>query len=420
MLRAASILAVSLALLCFGLTVYLFNVAEAPQDRNTLLGLLFAEVIFITWTLWTFAQADESDDVDPIPLPRSRPLEVIPTGGTLPPQPRPPYQHRPLQPSRPPSRSSDPLPTPAPTPRRNVSLPPLPELTPPQPGRSNSRIPTPSPQSNKPKPIKPVIRLDDLLPPAPPATPKPSIPPPPRPQPTPAPQSRPKRPRKYADFEGNSSELPAKLALTELKLCCDILALGYACAASDGPVSSEEEEHLQGWAWCVIEQTADKDATAFLQALTDTSTLCKTKGKQKLEAVTALADSIRATGEKKLIQAAAELCSEIVASDGRLEPGEFATLSTALKALGTKSVKAAKIAGKLIADDDEITVMLAELEINTRTSTEERERKLSVAWSRENARMQAITDANRREQMRRRMELIQRIRDLYRELDQHG
>jgi lipoate-protein ligase A len=64
--------------------------------------------------------------------------------------------------------------------------------------------------------------------------------------------------------------------------------------------------------------------------------------------------------------------------------------------------------------------VLAELGIHSRTPTEERERKLSVAWSRENARMQAITDAARREVMRRRMELIQRIRDLYRELDQHG
>jgi hypothetical protein len=133
-----------------------------------------------------------------------------------------------------------------------------------------------------------------------------------------------------------------------------------------------------------------------------------------------LAESIRSTGEKKLIQAAAELCAEIVAHDGRLEPGEFATLSTALKGLGTKSVKASKIASKLLSDDEEISEMLSELGIHSRTPTEERERKLSVAWSRENARMQAITDAARREDMRRRMELIQRIRDLYRELDQHG
>jgi len=112
--------------------------------------------------------------------------------------------------------------------------------------------------------------------------------------------------------------------------------------------------------------------------------------------------------------------AEIVAHDGRLEPGEFATLSTALKGLGTKSVKASKIASKLLSDDEEISEMLSELGIHSRTPTEERERKLSVAWSRENARMQAITDAARREDMRRRMELIQRIRDLYRELDQHG
>lgn len=418
--RSASIPAILLALLGLGLTSYLFNVAEAAQDRNTLLGFLVFEGIFITWLIWSLTLPKDDDETDPITLPRTRPLETLPAGNPYPPQPRPPYQHRPLQPSRPPSRSSDPIPPPPAPPRRQVSLPSLPDLTPPQPGRSNTRIPTPAPQPNKPKPAKPVIRLDDLLPPAPPSTPKPSIPAPPRPQPTSTPPSRPRRPRKYADFAGDSAELPAKIGLTELKLCCDILSLGYACAASDGPVSSDEEDHLQGWAWAVIEQTGDKDAAGFLQTLTETSNLCKTKGKQKLEAVTALAESIRATGEKKLIQAAAELCGEIVAHDGRLEPGEFATLSVAIKGLGTKSVKASKIAIQLIAGDDEITEMLAELGIHARTPTEERERKLSVAWSRENARMQAITDAARREEMRRRMELIQRIRDLYRELDQHG
>lgn len=262
------------------------------------------------------------------------------------------------------------------------------------------------------------MRLGDLLPPAPPAPPKPTAAPPPIP--LPAPQSRPKRPKKYAGFDADSADLPAKISVTELKLCCDILTLGYACAACDGPVSSAEEDHLQGWAWCVIEKTADRDASGFLQALTDTSTLCKTKGKQKFEAVTSLAESIRATGEKKLVQAAAELCGEIIAHDGRLEPGEFATLSTALKALGTKSVKASKIASKLLSEDEEINELLAELGIDKRTPTEERELKLSVAWNRENARMQAVTDAARRVDMRLRMELIQRIRDLYRELDQHG
>lgn len=415
--RPASIVAGLLAFLSLALTLYLFNTAELAQDRNILLGFLIAEGVFITWLFWVFSQPDDKAEYDPIPLPRARQPEVIPAAPTYAPQPRPPYQHRPLQPTRPPSRASDPLPVPPVSPRRQVSLPPLPELTPPQPGRSNSRIPAPVPPPNKPRPTRAPIKLDDLLPPAPP---KPATPPPPRPQPTPTPQNRPKRPRKYADFEGNSFELPAKIALTELKLCCDVLTLGYACAASDGPVSSDEEDHLQGWVWCVVDRTADKDAAGFLQALTDASTRCKTKGKQKLEAVTALAESIRSTGEKKLIQAAAELCAEIVAHDGRLEPGEFATLSTALKALGTKSVKASKIASKLLSDDEEITEMLAELGIHSRTPTEERERKLSVAWSRENARMQAITDAARREDMRRRMELIQRIRDLYRELDQHG
>lgn len=418
--RSAFIPAILLAFLSLTLTLYLFNTAELSQDRNILLGFLFAEGIFFTWLLWCFTQSEETTQPDAIPLPRIRPLEVIPATAARPPQPRPPYQHRPLQPTRPPSRASDPLPAPTVSPRRQASLPPLPELTPPPPGRSNTRQPDAETKPDAPKPPKPSMRLGDLLPPAPPPVPKPSPAPAPIPLPTPTPKNRPKRPKKYAGFDAESGDLPAKLSLTELKLCCDILTLGYACAASDGPVSSEEEDHLQGWAWCVIERTSDRDAAGFHQALSDTSQLCKTKGKQKLDAVTSLAESIRATGEKKLIQAAAELCGEIIAHDGRLEPGEFATLAAALNALGTKSVKASKIAGQLLSDDEDINDMLSELGIHTRTTAEERELKLSVAWGRENARMENIKDEARRDDMRRRMELIQRIRDLYRELDQHG
>ena len=185
-------------------------------------------------------------------------------------------------------------------------------------------------------------------------------------------------------------------------------------------MSTDEEEHLQGWIWCVVENTSDADAASMLEALRHTSEQGKSRGKQKLESVTALADSIRSTGETKLIKAAAELCGEIVAHDGRLEPGEYATLSIALKGLGVRNVKASKIAVELLSGDDEITELMDELEITVRTSTEERERKLSMEWSRQNARMQAVTDARKREEMRRRMELIQKIRDLYREIDRHG
>ena len=136
--------------------------------------------------------------------------------------------------------------------------------------------------------------------------------------------------------------------------------------------------------------------------------------------MTQLAESIRATGERKLIQAAGELCSEIVSSDGRLEPGEFATLATALKGLGIKKLDPTDIAQELMDNDDEMTELREELEIDEDTSAEDRERILSVAWSRENARMQAVSEHAKREKMRRRMELIRKIRDLYRELEQHG
>ena len=51
---------------------------------------------------------------------------------------------------------------------------------------------------------------------------------------------------------------------------------------------------------------------------------------------------------------------------------------------------------------------------------DDRERILSIAFDRENKRMQTVADSDKREKMRQKMKLIQRIRDLYRELDQHG
>ena len=421
MARSTSIPAFFYATLCLGLTIYVFNVADDQQHRNILLGAMLAQGLAVSGLIWSVAQPEEARETAAIPIPRSRPLEVIPAGPTSTPKPRLPYQHRPLQPTRPPARSSNPLPPPPVIPRRTVSLPAAPDLPLPQPGRSHSRPPDPTPAPDSPRPQRLPIKLDDLLPPAPPSTqnPVPATPPPSRPQPNPTPQGRPKRPRKFANFTGDSGVLPAKITLTEMQLCCDILCLGYACAASDGPVSTEEDNHLQGWLWCVVENTSDHQAATIHQALTQASEQCKIRGKQKLESVTKLGESIRATGEKKFIQAAAELCGEIVAHDGRLEPGEFATLSHALSALGTKSIKASKIAKELLADDEEIKKMLSELGIHPRTPVDERERKLFVAWNRENGRMEAIKDTSMREAMRRRMGLLIRIRDLYRELDQH-
>jgi len=172
--------------------------------------------------------------------------------------------------------------------------------------------------------------------------------------------------------------------------------------------------------WCVVENTSKQDSHAFLQRLTEVANQSKMRGKQKLDAVTALGEAIRGTGEKKLTQAAGALCGEVIELDGRLEPGEFATLSVALKALGLRNTKAAKIAKELLSNDSDISDLEDELDIDGTTSKDDRERILSMAWSRENARMQAVTDSLRREEMRQRMNLMQKIRDLYRELDQHG
>lgn len=422
MRRSTSIPACLLAGLCMVLTIYLFNVAEGPPHRDILLGLILCEGLAVSWLIWKLAQPTENKDAPPLPLPRSRPLEFIPSGSPASPRPRTPHQHRALQPTRPPARSSNPLPEPPTIPRRTIQLPAIPDLPVPQPGRSSPRDIEPTTRQNPARPQRQPISLDDLLPPAARTGPRNPVPSsvPTGPTPTPSSQGRPKRPSKYVDFDSESGNLPAKIALSELRLCCDILSLAYACAASDGPVSTDEEEHLQGWIWCVIENTSDAEAASMHEALRHASEQGKSRGKQKLESVAALADSIRSTGETKLIKAAAELCGEIVAHDGRLEPGEYATLSIALKGLGVRNVKASKIAVELLSGDDEITELMDELEITARTSAEERERKLSMEWSRQNARMQAVTDARKREEMRRRMELLQKIRDLYREIDRHG
>jgi hypothetical protein len=170
--------------------------------------------------------------------------------------------------------------------------------------------------------------------------------------------------------------------------------------------------------WCVIENTSKQDSHAFLQRLTEVADQSKMRGKQKLDTVTTLGEAIRGTGEKKLTQAAGALCGEVIELDGRLEPGEFATLSVAFKALGLRNTKAAKIAKELLSNDSDISDLKDELGVEGTTSKQDRERILSVAWNRENARMQSVTDSFKREEMRQRMKLIQRIRDLYRELDQ--
>ena len=414
--RTASIPAIFFATLCLALTIYLFNVAEGPEHRNTLLGVIIAEGLAISWLIWTIAQVEEAKQAAPIPVPRSRPVETIPTGPVASPKDRQPYLHRPLQPTRPPSRSSNPLPPPPTVTRRSVNLPTLPDLTVPQPGRSSNRLPEPTSGPTPPRPPRPTFKLDDLLPAAAPGQASVNTPPP-RPQPTPAPQGRPKRPRKYAKFTENSGDLPAKIGLTELQLCSDILSLGYACAASDGPVSTDEEDHLQGWLWCVVENTSDQEAATMLQALSQTSEQCKTRGKQKLEVISTLADSIRSTGEKKLIQAAAELCGEIVAHDGRLEPGEYATLSTALKALGTRKIKAENIAEELLSNDKEVAKILREAKITDDMKASDRLAILSNQWSIYNARTNLRNlPASELEKYRRTMAVISRLREIYREM----
>lgn len=406
----------ALALVPLGLTAFFFFSFRDESDRRTLLWLLIAECAALCWLTWKLASPSDSPSSLQISRPAAPNPSRLPEVANNPPLPRAPYVHRPLQTTRPPERRSDPIPTIQRKAPRAPKLPELPTLRSPHPGRQASRPAPTTPRPSAPKPARPVININDLLPPNPtaPTAPKPRATPT---APAPTPTSRPKRPSKYKGFSADSGTLPTTLGMSELQVCSDIMRLGYACAASDGPVSSEEDNHLMGWAWCVIDATSAKDSHAFLQGLTDTAAASKMRGKLKLDELAKIAQLVRATGERKLIQSAGLLCGEIVELDGKLEPGEFATLAVVLKELGVRNLKAIKIAEELIANDEDITEMKEELDIDESTPKEIRDVILSKAWYKENQRMTTVTDPTRREAMRRRMELIQKIRDLYRELD---
>lgn len=415
MVRSTSFPALFFATLCLGLTIYLLNVTDNQHHRNILLGLMLGLGLAISWLIWSEAQPHEAQEAASIPVRRTRPLEVIPARPTPTPKPRPPYQHRPVQPTRPAARSSNPLPPPPAIPRRTIVLPATPELPVPQPGRYNSRTPEPLPRQSTTRAQGQTIHLNDLLPSTP--TPAPNPTPTPRQETKPAPQGRPVRPSKYDDFEGDSGELPSKIALTELKLCSEILRLGYACAASDGPVSTDEDDHLHGWLWRVVDKASDKDAAVFLESLNETTKLCRSSGKQKLESIASMAASIRGTGEKKLIQAAADLCREIVASDGRLEPGEYATLSTALKGLGSRKIKAEEVAVELLSNDQEVAKILREAEI----TDDMKPSQIVLILSNQCAKYNAYTNLHHKtpaeiENYRRTMAVIAKLREIYREM----
>ena len=408
---------ICLALIPLGLTGFLFFTTEEADSRSTLLIFLLTEVAGLAWLTWQLTLSPSPHRPEPIRTPLARPSsESLPPIPNLPPRLRPVYIHRALQPSRPPQRCSDPIPAISkPTPSL-PRLPPLPDLTPPQPGRSNTRTPEPTPRPATPKPIRPPIRLDDLLP-ASSTVPKPVPVPPPSPQPAPAQTTRPKRPKRFASFNHASANIPSNLNMVELKICSEILSLGYACAASDGPVTSEEDNHLLGWMWCFIENTVTPAALAFQQGLTEVSDKSKMQGKQRLTVIESLGKSIRASGDKKLIQAAAALCTEIIELDQKLELGEFATLATALQALGQRPIKATKIAQSLLRGDEKIENLSKELGINESTPKEKRELIISREAYRCNQRASTIKDHQARKEMLEKMNLILKIGDLYRELE---
>lgn len=410
MSRSTYITLGSIMLISIGVNAMLLVKAENPTDSNILRFALIVQFGFFIFKLFQFLRSQGNTENQSSPaLPKTKPYKLPKFGPT---NKRNPYNHQPTEPKRPPLRRAQALNTTSTRTHRQVILPVLPTLTVPLSGRPNTRIPEPV-QTAAPKPKPRGISINDVLPPnTPTARPQPK-----QPEVKPLNGPRIKCPKKYAGFNEKSSELPAKISLNDLEICTDILTLGYYCAASDGSINTGEDEYLKGWSWCVIENTSDIDSHSFFKALCDIQSLAIMKGKKKLDVVAELADRIRKTGEKKFIQCAGYLCTEVVERDDRLEPGEFSTLSTALKHLGIRNIKAEEIAKGLMFNDDEISELKSELDIDQYTTSSERESILSHEWSKLNGRMNVIRDADIRQEMKRRMLLIQKIRDLYREIE---
>jgi hypothetical protein len=410
MSRSTYITLGSIMLISIGLNAMLLVKAESPTDSNILRFALIVQFGFFIFKLFKFLRSQGNNENQSSPaLPKTKPYKLPRFGPT---NTRNPYNHQPSEPKRPPLRRAQALNTTSTRTHRQVILPVLPTLTVPLSGRPNTRIPEPF-HTPAPKPKPRGISIKDILPPnTPTARPQPK-----QPEVKPLNGPRIKCPKKYSGFNAKSSELPVRITINDLKICCDILTLGYFCAASDGSISSQEDDYLKAWSWCVIERTSDNDSHSFAKALGDIQTQAVMDGKKKLNIVSELADSIRETGEKRFIQCAGYLCAEIIEYDDRLEAGEFSTLSTALKHLGVRNIKAQKIAEDLLFNDYEISKLKYELGIDGYTTSSERESIISYEWSKLNGRMNVISDTNLRDEMKRRMLLIQKIRDLYREIE---
>jgi len=386
----------------------LLTKAESLSDSNILRFTLVIQIGFFIFKLFQLLRSKGNSESQPLPnTPKTKPYK-LPKFGPI--NTRAPYIHQSTEPKRRPLKRAQALNISGTKTLRQVILPVLPILTVPRSGRPNTRIPEPV-QTAAPKP-KP-RGINDFLPPNTPTA---------RPQPKQAevkPLNGPriKCPKKYIGFNAKSSELPIRITINDLMLCCDILTLGYYCAASDGSINSQEDDYLKAWSWCVIERTSDNDSHSFSKALGDIQSQAVMTGKKKLNIVSELADSIRETGEKRFIQCAGYLCAEIIECDDRLEAGEFSTLSTALKHLGIRNIRAQKIAEELLFNDYEIAELKDQIGIDEHTTSAERESIISYEWSKLNGRMNVISDTNLRDEMKRRMLLIQKIRDLYREIE---
>jgi hypothetical protein len=268
---------------------------------------LFLQIGFFVLKLVHFLKFKGTIEIQPLsPTPKTRPYKLPKFSPINKPTP---YFHQSTKPKRLPQRSARVLNTGSTRTQRQIILPALPKLIVPSSNHSSNRIPVPIVIPTL-KPSRKKTSINDLVPPRPQSSIPQTKPPEIKPLVN---GTRVMCPKKYLNFSAKSSELPAKISINYLNMCSDILTLGYYCAASDqGSVTTQEDDYLKSWSWCVYEKTSDIDFKSFYETLSDTQVRAVMQGRQKLDVLSKLAERIRKTGEKKFIQSAGHLCSEII------------------------------------------------------------------------------------------------------------
>ena len=415
MSKALASIASLFALLTLGASFYLIQSTEGAEGRGKLIGVLLGEGVVFSAVILIAARPLPQAPTTAAANNRNRERERIPTKPLVIPAPIlrsaqvAPASSRVRLPRTPAPLESLPVHGP-----RLTALPSLPELTPPTSGRRKPESPEPTP-TPQPQPRRRKLNISDLPEQAP-------LPPPPPPKPK-RPSKKPQRPKGTRKIKSEASDLPEELTEKQLEACVGIVSLATYCATADnGAASSDEDNVIKSWMWAAIERVVGDGELAwkFHDELFATHEHCRQAGKQKLDKVRDTAAEIRKSlGRNKLVNAAAWLCFEVIKSDDKLDTGEAAIFQVALEGLGKdRSPEFADVTKELLLSDDDVKELLDELKISEDDPQEKRNEKLLKEWRKCNARMNNCS-GDQKENLRKKMELITKVRNLMSEIEQH-